>query len=148
MPGFISERLLNVFLKKHDLKCYECRIFNPANKDALTIDQSTWPRTRPQLACASSTNAIFNGVDYSSVFNYSFYVNHYEDLFDRYKDDPLGALEHFIAIGINEHRVAHPHFSIGSLLNGNPDLRSRCSGNLEAAQMYIANPKEFMHPIV
>lgn len=147
MPGFISERLLNVFLRKHDLKCYECRIFNPANKDALTIDQCTWPRTRPQLTCDSSTNAIFNGVDYSSVFNYSFYVNHYEDLFDRYKNDPLGALEHFVAIGINEHRVAHPRFSIGSLLNGNPDLRKKCSENLEAVQMYIANPKAYEHPI-
>lgn len=147
MPGFISERLLNVFLRKHDLKCYECRIFNPANKDALTIDQCTWPRTRPQLTCYSSTNAIFNGVDYSSVFNYSFYVNHYEDLFDRYKNDPLRALEHFIAIGINEHRVAHPHFSIGSLLNGNPALRKKCSENLEAVQMYIANPKAYAHPI-
>ena len=147
MPGFISERLLNVFLRKHDLKCYECRIFNPANKDALTIDRCTWPRTRPQLTCDSSAKAIFNGVDYSSVFNYSFYVNHYEDLFDRYKNDPLGALEHFIAIGINEHRVAHPHFSIGSLLNGNPDLRKRCSKNLEAVQMYIADPKAYEHPI-
>ena len=147
MPGFISERLFNAFLKKEGIKCYECHIFNPINKEALTIDQSTWPRRRPQLTCSCSTNAIFNGVDYSSVFDYSFYVNHYEDLFDRYKDDPLGALEHFIAIGINENRVAHPHYSIGSLLNGNPDLRSRCRANLEAAQMYIANPKEYMHPI-
>ena len=69
---------------------------------------------------------VYNGVDYSKVYNYDFYINLYPDLKRVYGNDPYAdveALEHFIKYGMRERRTGSSTFDVRSYINSYRDLR-------------------------
>lgn len=78
----------------------------------------------------SSEPAIYNGVDYASVFNANYYSNHYPDLQRAYGYDKNALLQHFIEHGIYEGRQAIASFNIQSYRNRYPDLREGYRNNI------------------
>lgn len=53
---------------------------------------------------------VYNGVDYSSVYDFNYYVNAHPDLKAAYGNDDLAALEHFVRFGMSEGRQAAANF--------------------------------------
>lgn len=66
----------------------------------------------------------YNGVDYSSVYNYQYYITRYPDIAAAFPNDDIAALEHFVLYGINEGRQAKDTFSITAYIDNNKDLRA------------------------
>lgn len=136
--GFLSERLLNVYLLKNKCTTYQCPVYDPTNTAAVLSDSKEhWPsKSKRYIGPKPPTER--NGVDYASVFDVTFYLSHYPDLHDRYSNCPERALDHFLTYGLNEGRTAHPCFSIISYINGNPDIwRAVGEDRLKMAQYYM-----------
>ena len=47
---------------------------------------------------------VYNGIDYSSVYDFDYYVSRYPDIAYYFGNDPQGALAHFMTFGISEGR--------------------------------------------
>lgn len=47
---------------------------------------------------------VYNGVDYSSVYDFDYYTSRYPDIAYYFGDDPAGALAHYVNFGIAEGR--------------------------------------------
>lgn len=70
-----------------------------------------------------------DGIDYSPVYNYQYYLGHYRDLAAVYHNDDIDALGHFLTCGIREGRQASPDFSINSYQMEYLDLRVAFRGD-------------------
>ena len=57
------------------------------------------------LSAKASGTTVYNGVDYSSVYDFDYYISHYPDIAQFFSNDPQGALEHFVIFGISEGRI-------------------------------------------
>lgn len=57
----------------------------------------------PLKASAAGT-AVFNGTDFSPIYDFEYYTSHYPDVAALFGNDPQGALAHFILFGIAEGR--------------------------------------------
>ena len=66
---------------------------------------------------------VYDGVDYSSVYNFDYYISHYSDIKEYYGNDPAGALRHFVTWGMGEKRRASESFDPQSYINEYSDLR-------------------------
>ena len=64
-----------------------------------------------------------NGVDYSKVYDFNFYINKYADMKKYYQFDDESALKHFVEHGMAEGRQGSSTFDLGSYKNSSPDLR-------------------------
>ena len=47
---------------------------------------------------------VYNGIDYSSVYDFDYYTSRYSDIAYYFGNDPAGALAHFVNFGIAEGR--------------------------------------------
>lgn len=120
--GFLSERLMNVFLDANELKTFSCSVFDPSNPSLNLGAIGSNPQVRSPQYRGQRISATKDGVNYSRAFDINFYLSHYEDLYKAFSNCPQNALDHFLEHGIEEGRIAHPCFSINSYINGNPDL--------------------------
>lgn len=148
--GFLAERLLNVYLEAKGVDMVEYPIFDPAHPD----DSSILPLKKSLLVRANiefrlpEIQPACEGIDYSKVFEYRFYLEHHADLAKAYSDNPQESLQHFIEYGAREKRMAHPCFSIASYMQGHPELKSKCGDDPFAyVQHYLATPAERDHAI-
>ena len=66
---------------------------------------------------------VHNGVDYSSVYNFNYYINHYSDIRKYFANDDIAALKHFVNYGMKEGRIAISSFEVRSYRNQYSDLR-------------------------
>ena len=83
-----------------------------------------------------------NGVDYSSVYDYNYYINKYSDLKQAFGYNDTAALQHFIINGMNEGRQASANFDVNSYRLQYPDLRAAFGDDLKAYYMhYITDGK-------
>lgn len=65
-----------------------------------------------------------NGVDYSSVYDFNYYYNHYDDVKKKYSsNDDIGVLQHFISTGMKEGRQANSSFDVSSFRMQHEGLR-------------------------
>ena len=78
---------------------------------------------------------VYNGVDYSAVYNYNYYVNAYADIKAAYGTDDLAVLAHFVNSGMREGRQAVTSFNVNSYRNRYVDLRNAYGNDL--ASYYI-----------
>lgn len=151
--GFLSERLLNVYLRKHGLRTKEYPVFDPAGSevgDSLFYGKQ-FP-SRPPLLDTTLVDAFkpcHQGRDYSPVFDLRFYLEHNPDVHRAYSEDPTGAFEHFLKYGVFEGRASSPFFSIASYMRGNPRLQKRLGAQsaLDYVRYYIDHPLARRHAI-
>lgn len=149
--GFLAERLLNVWILHQRLDVQEADVYNPFNSEnPIDFGYTNCPHQHVEHFQSSNIprTTLFNGIDYSPVFDPYFYLDNYPDLREHYSNNPAGALEHFVAHGIGEYRMAHPHFSIASYINGNPKLREQLGDNPHSYIVYyLAHPEDNRHVV-
>ncbi len=80
----------------------------------------------------------YKGVDYSSVYNYDYYIKTYPDLKKAFgdNDDDIGALRHFVLYGMNEGRQASENFELHAYKNRYADLRNAYGNNNRAYYLH------------
>lgn len=84
----------------------------------------------------------YNGIDYSAVYDYNYYLKKYSDLAKIYTNDDIGLLAHFVNCGMSEGRQAKASFDVFSYRNQYQDLRVAFGNNLKSYYMhYISNGK-------
>ena len=81
----------------------------------------------------------YNGVDYSSVYDYNFYIKKYSDLARIYTNDEVGLLAHFVNCGMAEGRQAKANFDVFSYRNQYQDLRLAFGKDLKSYYFHYMN---------
>jgi phage terminase large subunit-like protein len=66
--------------------------------------------------------SVYNGVDYSKVYDYYYYINKYPDIKKYYSKDDVATLKHFVEHGMAEGRQAISSFDVRAYRNNYPDL--------------------------
>lgn len=82
--------------------------------------------------CALVAVTTYQGVDYSAVYSFEYYIGKYPDLKAAFESDPAGALQHFLTYGIKEGRQAHENFNVLAYKNNYSDLRAAFGENNKA----------------
>lgn len=77
-----------------------------------------------------STNYILDGVDYSKVFNPSYYALKNSDLKKIYGNDEKQLFTHFLIFGMKEGRIASPDFNVSVYKERYIDLKEAYGNNL------------------
>ena len=84
----------------------------------------------------------YNGIDYSAVYDYNYYLKKHSDLAKIYTNDDIGLLAHFVNCGMSEGRQAKDSFDVFSYRNQYQDSRVAFGNNLKSYYMhYISNGK-------
>ena len=79
-----------------------------------------------------------NGVDYSPIYDFQYYLDHNPDVKAAYGNDDYAVLCHFVYCGIREGRVAKSTFDVKSYRNAYSDLRACFGMELEKyAEHYL-----------
>lgn len=78
---------------------------------------------------AAKPLSVYNGVDYSKVYNYKFYIDKYPDLKKAFGNNDYAALQHFVTRGMREGRQGSPNFELQSYKNAYSDLRQAYGSN-------------------
>lgn len=65
---------------------------------------------------------VYNGTDYSAVYDFNYYINKYSDMKRLFSSDPNGALKHFVTCGMKEGRQASANFDVRIYRLNNSDL--------------------------
>ena len=68
-------------------------------------------------------NAVYNGVDYSHVYDYSYYCNRYPDVRVLYGNNQAGALSHFVNTGMGQGRQGSNEFNLNIYMENYPELK-------------------------
>ena len=79
----------------------------------------------------SFAGTVYNGVDYSRVYDFDYYVAHNAYVKEHYANNPTKALRYFVKYGMAKRQKACKSFDVNSYINGNQDLRRRYKNNYE-----------------
>ena len=71
----------------------------------------------------TNSDIVYQGVDYSAVFNGAYYLEQYPDLKSAFKNNYAAALRHFVEHGMKEGRQASAEFNLNIYKNNYADLR-------------------------
>ena len=74
------------------------------------------------LNTKASGITVYNGIDYSSVYDFDYYVSRYPDIAYYFGNDPQGALAHYVTFGISEGRQARENIPAGTPAAGQGPL--------------------------
>ena len=78
--------------------------------------------------------------DYAAVYNFNAYITKYSDLRSVYgTTDDIGALKHFVTLGMNEGRQAIDTFNVQKYQSNYSDLRSAFKNDLKAYYLHYIN---------
>lgn len=90
---------------------------------------------------------VYNGVDYSAVYNFNDYISRYSDMRQLYKDDDIGAIRHFVEHGMSESRRGNETFDVVSYINAYRDLRMSFGANKPAYYRHYMNYGKAEHRV-
>ncbi len=77
-----------------------------------------------------------NGIDYSKVYNYSYYSARYADLVRAYGDNDVAYMAHFVKYGMSERRQAISTFNVDAYRSAYADLRRAYGSNYSAYYLH------------
>lgn len=83
----------------------------------------------------TNKDAVYKGVDFSKVYDYTYYCAHYPDIRVLYGNNPAGAIEHFVTKGMAEGRQANDNFNVYKYKTNYEDLRKLYGEDLK--QYYV-----------
>lgn len=98
----------------------------------------TPPSSQSGSSSKSSVNYIYQGLDYSLVFNPTYYSNAYSDLKRHFGNDATKLFNHFCQYGMKEGRQASKDFNVIVYKNRYLDLQQAFGNDL---------PKYYKHYI-
>ena len=93
------------------------------------VAEGTLSRDITGLVLKRIGGTIYNGTDYSAVYDFNYYVENNQDLYNVFRNNPYGAIEHFVNCGMNEARQAKADFDVTSYRNRYSDLRQAFGWN-------------------
>lgn len=96
---------------------------------------------RSGVGCAKLQGAVtsLNGVDYSAVYDYQYYVDRNTDVKKAYGYDDVAVLQHFVNYGMKEGRQAKSSFDVNSYRLQYVDLRRAYGNDLKPYYMHYIN---------
>lgn len=118
---------------------------------AYYVDNNKWNQVKQRLSSTiTSSNTtiapinpskfIFEGLDYSLVFDPTYYANKYADLKNAFGTNSTALFNHFCTNGMKEGRVASTNFNVITYKNNYADLRTAFGNNLPLYyRHYITN---------
>lgn len=83
-----------------------------------------------QVDPSTASGTTYNGVDYKSVYTYSYYKKKYADLRAAFGTDKAAYFRHFIEFGMKEGRQASSTFNVEKYKKRYEDLRNAFGNNL------------------
>lgn len=88
----------------------------------------------------SKNKFLFEGLDYSLVFDPTYYANKYPDLKKAFGTNSTALFNHFCTFGMKEARIASANFNVTTYKNNYVDLRNAFGNNLPLYyKHYITN---------
>ncbi|MCI6782727.1 MAG: hypothetical protein MR594_03730 [Lachnospiraceae bacterium] len=117
-----------------DLKSYYMHYMTSGKKEG-----------RKGTGCTSLQGAVtvYNGVDYSAVYDYNYYIKKYSDIRKVFGNDDAAVLAHFVNNGMSEGRQGKDSFSVTSYRNQYADLRAAFGNDLKSYYMhYMTSAKK------
>lgn len=114
-------------------------VTNGATMKIYTLPLSANQPAQPGQGIINTSATIYQGVDYSAVFDFSYYINRYPDMRIFYANDPAGALRHFVQNGMAEGRRACENFDINIYRNNYPDLQAAFGNDLRSYYLHFIN---------
>lgn len=88
---------------------------------------------------ASNKNTVYNGIDYSAVYDKDYYLSHNPDLKAVYGDNPAALLRHFVTSGMSEGRQGNAEFNVAYYSERYSDLQDVYGDNWEAYYRHYMN---------
>lgn len=111
-----------------------------SNGSSSSSSSSSGSGSNSNVPYVSSGSTVYNGIDYSSVYDYNYYINTYGDLKAAFGSDSNAALAHFVSNGMAEGRQGKASFDVNSYRNANNDLKQAfTTDNLSYFYHYINN---------
>ena len=82
------------------------------------------------------SDTVYQGIDYSSVYNYEYYTSTYADVRNAFGDNRQDTLEHFVEFGMLEGRQGCEDFNVTTYRNRYADLRQAFGSDLKKYYMH------------
>ena len=82
---------------------------------------------------------VYNGVDYSAVYDYYYYVSNNSDIKNAYGNGDQAVLAHFVNYGMKEGRQAKADFNAGVYRENYADLQSAYGNDLKSYYLHYMN---------
>ena len=82
---------------------------------------------------------VYNGVDYSAVYNFNYYVNANPDIKAAFGNDDLAVLSHFVNYGMREGRRGCEAFNVLTYREKNGDLKAAFGDDLKQYYIHYMN---------
>lgn len=82
---------------------------------------------------------VYNGVDYSSVYDYNYYTNLYPDIRVAFGNDDRAVLAHFVNCGMSEGRRGNDTFDVADYRNKYADLQQAFGNDWKGYYMHYIN---------
>lgn len=137
----VSEKTLQntIELTKYLMSKYNIPISNVIRHFDVTgkscpsyyVNQTNWTMFKNRLSTSSvgtvsstSNSYMYNGIDYSLVFDPTYYANKYTDLKNTFGTSSTQLFSHFINNGMKEKRQASDKFNVDIYMNNYADLRN------------------------
>ena len=98
------------------------------NCPSYLVDNNSWNNFKNRL----NSKFIYDGIDYSPVFNPTYYANKYADLKKAFGNDNNKLFSHFVNNGMKESRQAIETFNVITYKNRYADLQKAFGNNLPA----------------
>ena len=99
-------------------------------------------RTGSGTSQLMNPETVYDGIDYSSVYDYEYYRENNPDIKEAFGDDDQSTLVHFVNSGMSEARRGNEDFNVYTYRNRYVDLRRAFGNNLKSYYMhYITNGK-------
>ena len=96
-------------------------------------------RVATGVSSIQNPTTTYNGVDYSKVYDYNYYVAHNPDVVRALGTDEIAVLEHFVTYGMKEGRQASANFNVNSYKDRYGDLRSAYGNDLANYYLHYIN---------
>ena len=130
-------------------KDYKIWLANYTTSTAYSGKYDFWQYTQNGKVDGIATNvdknfwyinkSVKNGIDYSLVYDFNYYLEHNEDVRVAYGHDEDAVLEHFVEWGIKEGRQGNEKFNVYTYKNRYTDLRNAYGNDLEKYYMHYIN---------
>ena len=107
--------------------------------DSSSTTSTTTTTPAPETTGAVTGTTIYNGVDYSKVYDFTFYEEHNPDVKKAFGSDDAAALRHFVTNGMKEGRQAISTFDVMCYKSLNADLRKAFGDDLVSYYYHYMN---------
>lgn len=106
-----------------DLKNYYLHYMNYGRKEG---------RKATGVTKAQNPTTVYNGTNYSAVYDYTYYIEHHPDILKKYSGDDLLILQYFVTYGMKEGQQAKDSFDVNYYRNRYGDLNAAFGDNLQS----------------